>query len=146
MQVLSLFADGFQVLLPVSMVAQIIGRTQVIEAEPVVRGMAGKISWREFEVPLLLTSELMAAKTGKDESYERIVVLWPMKSAGNQGFLSLTSLGPPRVIDIEDQTSPAITPDLNYLMGAVVLDNGVGAIPDIDLISSDIYRTPVTDS
>jgi len=146
MQVLSLFADGFQVLLPVNMVAQIIGPTQVAEADPAVRGMTGKIRWREFEVPLLLTSELMAGKTGSDTGFERIVVLWPMKSAGAQGFLAMTSLGPPRVVDIEDQTAPSTMPNLDYLLGAVVLDSGIAAIPDIDRVSAELYNYPVINS
>ncbi|MGI9317155.1 MAG: chemotaxis protein CheW [bacterium] len=141
MQVLSLTAQGLKILLPVNMVAQIIGRAKLVQ-DPAQRfkSNAGDFRWREYSVPLLRTSELVGASESADDEYERIVVLWPMKSASSRSFIGLTSLAPPRVIEISGQPSAERPADTQYILDCVQLDGDLGLIPDIDQVSRDLFE------
>ncbi len=144
MQVLSLNAQGFQVLVPVNMVAQILGTAPLDTPDPKLRAampfLCGNFSWREFQVPLFDISALhVKASAGND--YERMVVLWPLSSAGKKGFLALTSLGPPRVVDITDEPAAGQKPDFQFMTSCVNLPDGLGVIPDLQQLS-DVYYTP----
>ena len=139
MQVLAISTSAFQVLVPVNMVAQIIGPVSVAPAESMIRGMDGEIPWREFMVPLLHTAELFTGHEGLDLGYERIVVLWPMKSAGNRGFISMTSMTAPRVIEVEDQDFSDLPADFEFCMGAVHMGDNMSLIPDLEKVSTTIY-------
>ncbi len=141
MQVLTLQAAGFQILIPVSMVAQIVGSVPVSTSDIEFPALAGHISWREYTVPLLKSSELMAHLAGADDDYQRIVILWPMKSTANDAFLALTSLDSPRVIDISDQQATDEGSEMDYMLGAVQLEGDPGVIPDIGQICRDLYQT-----
>jgi hypothetical protein len=132
MQVLTVSAAGFQLLLPVNTVAQITGRLPIQQGSIGIKGAAGFVQWREFNLPLFRTSELFGRKKSDDENYERIVVLWPMKSAGSRSFIALTSLGPPRVVDISDLPAAEGDAEMPWALGYVNLADGLGVIPDID--------------
>ncbi|MBX2868506.1 MAG: hypothetical protein KTR18_07500 [Acidiferrobacterales bacterium] len=143
MQVLSLNAQGFQVLVPVNMVAQILGTSPLDAPDPDFKEsmpfLCGKFGWREFQVPLFDISALHAGvKAGSD--YERMVVLWPLASAGKKGFFALTSLGPPRVVEITDQPVAAQKPDFRFMSNCVTLSDGLGVIPDLQQLSDKYYK------
>ena len=142
MQVLSLTARDVKILLPVNMVAQIIGRANLFsEDELAFQSSAGTFKWREYSVPLLRTSQLMGGDESADEGYERIVVLWPMKSATSRSFMGLTSLMPPRVIDITNQPSADPPSDTPYLLDCVRVNDELALIPDIDKVSRDLFAS-----
>ena len=142
MQVLSLTARDAKILLPVNLVAQIIGRASLdSNTELKFDSSAGTFRWREYSVPLLRTSQLMGGEESADDEYERIVVLWPMKSATSRSFIGLTSLMPPRVIDITNQPSADPPADTPYLMDCVRVNNEIALIPDIDQVSRDLYES-----
>lgn len=141
MQALTIAGQDFKALLPVNMVAQIIGRSAVTPAsDDKFKSLAGNFRWREYGVPLLRTSELMGKSSTADEDYERIVVLWPMKSASSRSFIGLTSLAPPRVVEITDQPSSEIITEMPYALGCLRLENELVVIPDIDQISRDLFE------
>ncbi len=141
MQVLTVTAAGFQLLLPVNMVAQITGRMQPDPVGPPMTGVCGMVQWREFRLPLFRTSELFGGKAEDDENYERIVVLWPMKSAGRESFIGLTSLGPPRVVDVTDLPAAREDAGMPWSLGYVDLADGLGVIPDIDALARQAWTT-----
>jgi len=141
MQVLTLAGQDFKVLLPVNMVAQIIGRSTVTPpSDGEFKSLAGSFRWREYGVPLLRTSELMGKSSTADEDYERIVVLWPMKSASSRSFIGLTSLAPPRVVEITDQPSAEMITEMPYALVCLQLENELAVIPDIDQVSRDLFE------
>lgn len=140
MQVLSLTGKGFQLLLPVNMVAQILGRTALSESVATDTGyVIGSVGWREFQVPVCASSRLLGFEPAADRDYERVVVLWPMKSAHTGAFMGLTSLTAPRVIDIVDPTSPEHPPELDFALDYLMIDGELGVIPDIERLSNTLY-------
>ena len=151
MQVLSIPVNNYQLLLPISMVAQIIGKVAIADPKSVSASAAAKggevshrclygmVKWKEYDLPLIRSSELIGQSRKADESYERMVILWPMKSATNRAFIGLTSLGAPRVVDITEQPFANINADLSYSLGVVQLDGSLGVVPDIDRLSSELF-------
>lgn len=135
MQVLTVSARGFQLLLPVNMVAQITGPVPVVPGSLDIPGCAGTIQWREYSAPLFRTSELMGGGAADDNGYERIVVIWPMRSAGNHSFIALTSLGPPRVIDVSELPAADEDADMPWALSYVTLPDGLGVVADIDALA-----------
>jgi hypothetical protein len=140
MQVLALQAAGFQVLVPVNMVAQIVGTVPVSTSDMEFPALAGQFRWREYTVPLLKSSELMSHLAGADDDYQRIVILWPIKSTTNEDFLALTSLDSPKVIEISDQQATDELSEMDYILGAVQLEGDPGVIPDIGRICTELYQ------
>ena len=144
MQVLSISAQDLKVLLPVNMVAQIIGRSNLDPGSgDDFKSNAGHFRWREYSVPLLRTSQLMGGSQSADDNYERIVVLWPMKSATSRSFIGLTSLAPPRVVEITDQPSVTAPDEAQYVMDCLRIENELALIPDIERISRELFKSSV---
>lgn len=140
MQVLSLTAQGMQIVLPVNMVAQILGKSSLAETSRAdVPSLAGHVNWREFEVPVCHSSELLGLDSAADRDYERLVVLWPMKSAHPRAFLGLTSLTAPRVIDVTEQDAPEQVPNLPFALGYLDVEGELAVIPDIEQLSGLLY-------
>ena len=139
MQTLAIPADSFHLLIPVSLVAQIVGTQKVNPAAAKIPAQEGYIRWREFDIPLLRSAELITGASGIDSDYQRIIVLWPMKSATKRSFIALTSMGPPRVIDIVSQSAPENAPNFKYTLGYVELEDGLGVIPDVERIANTLY-------
>ena len=135
MQVLSIPARGFQLLVPLSMVAQVAGRLPLSPASLDIPGAAGMIQWRQCSLPLFRTSELMGGRAADDEEFRHVVVLWPMKSAGNRSFVALTSQGPPRVIDVGDPPAADGDAGIPWALAYASLPDGLGVIPDIDALA-----------
>lgn len=141
MQVLTVMAKGFQLLLPVNMVAQITGPVPVKPSTLDIPGTQGMIQWREYSLPLFRTSELMGGLPQDDDQYERIVVLWPMRSAGNRSFIGLTSLGPPRVMDASELPPAEEDAEMPWALGYVSLPDGLGVVADIDSLAQRAWFT-----
>lgn len=135
MQVLAIPAQGFQLLVPVSMVAQVAGRLPLTPTSLDIPGAAGIIQWRQFSLPLFRTSELLGRGAADDDDFRHVVVLWPMKSAGNRSFVALTSPGPPRVIDVDDHPATDGDAGIPWVLAYVSLPEGLGVIPDIDALA-----------
>lgn len=129
-------------LVPVNMVAQILGTSPLTDPDPErvasMPFLCGNFQWREFQVPLFDISAMqVSGSAGSD--YERMVVLWPLASAGKKGFFALTSLGPPRVVDITDDALPGQLPDFQYVSGSVNLPDGLGIVPDLQKLSDQYF-------
>ena len=144
MQVLTVLATGFQVLLPVNMVAQITGPVPVKPSDLNIPGAEGSIQWREYSLPLFRTSELMGGLPQDDDQYERVVVLWPMRSAGNRSFVALTSLGPPRVMDVSELPAAEEDAEMPWALGYVSLPDGLGVVADIDALAQRAWNSDNT--
>ena len=144
MQVLSLPTNSYQLLVPISMVAQIVGRSNIAESLDINHDhLAGMIVWRDYDVPLIRSSELTGQGLNADQGFERMVILWPMKSASNRAFIALTSMGAPRVIEVDTQQMISMETPVPYSIGVVELDAGLGVIPDISRLSEELYPSAI---
>lgn len=146
MKVLAIAANNYQLLLPISMVAQIVG-LDTINRSPDIQHehLAGLVTWRGYDIPLIRSSELTGQRLNADQEFERIVILWPMKSASNRSFLALTSMTAPRVIEIDREQLISTKTRIPYSQGVVQLDDaGFGIIPDIARLAAEIYPPGIT--
>ena len=122
------------------MVAQILGRGPVSPiSNPALPALAGNVSWREFSVPVCRSSQLLGYDEAADRDYERVVVLWPMKSSHSRAFLGLTSLTAPRVLDVGEGSVPNDAPELSFALDYLMVDGQLGVIPDIERLSGLLY-------
>ncbi len=135
MQILSIPARGFQLLVPVSMVAQVIARVASTPTALEIQGLDGMIRWNDLRLPLFRTSELMGGKPSDDGDYRQIVVLWPMRSAGRQSYLALTSLDTPEVVPAADWLEAEGVMPRPWALAYAAMPNGLGVIPDLDALA-----------
>ena len=70
-------------------------------------------------------------------------MLWPMKSAGSDSFVALTSLGPPRVVDATGLPAADDDAEMPWALGYVNLSEGLGVIPDIDSLARTAWTSEV---
>ncbi len=148
MQVLSLETHVGLILVPVRIVAQITSRASQSVLDHELSFVRNSIQWREYNVPLVFSSEMLGAVHGTDDTYIRSVVLWPMKGATKTDLFALSSLDSPRVIDIEDDTVAAPievgdifneNSDQGFTLGFIQIGDRLGMIPDLKRLSEKIF-------
>jgi len=147
MQVLALdYQSGF-VLVPVSMVAQIVSRLSTKEYSSDLNFLSTSVNWREMDIPLVNSSELLGAETGADSAAQRAIVLWPMKGCKPTDLFALTSIGSPQVVSITADNK-RLSPDSGaiksesakmFAMDCLDIDGKPGVIPDLKLLSTLIF-------
>ena len=149
MQALTLDTLFGQLLIPISMVAQIASRSEHKDIERSLSFVNSSISWREYNIPLVSSSEMLGAERGADDNYDRAVILWPIQGAENQDLFALTSLESPKIINIsnqiksnEQQGRELITDDTarQFILDFPDIDGHVCFIPDLSLISKLIFK------
>lgn len=130
-------------LIPVSLVAQIVSKEQL---QPTVRNvpfLLGEIPWREFQVPIVSGSAITGGLARADEAFQRSVILWPMKGGKTTDFFAVSSHDAPKVVNVEPDTADATGElaigDKNLVLGAATTMGSVAAIPDLNRISSLIF-------
>jgi hypothetical protein len=148
MQVLSLDTHAGLILVPVSIVAQITSRTRQSALDHELPFVRNSVQWREYNVPLAFSSEMLGAVQGTDDSYLRSVVLWPMKGGAKTDLFALSSLDSPRVMDIGDDVvaAPVEISDLfsedrdqGFTLGFIQLGDRLGIIPDLKRLSEKLF-------
>ena len=140
MQVVTLKMSSGHLLVPVSIVAQIIGSSGLSAYDGRLPSVRNAITWRDYRIPLVFSSELCGAPEGSDEDFERSVVLWPMKGAGATDMIALSSQNSPRVVNITPDSGmgdQAVYGD--FSLGTVSVEGGLGIIPDLEKLSNTIY-------
>ncbi len=148
MQVLSLDTQSGLLLIPVSMVAQITSRTEESSLAHDLTFIRSSIRWREYQIPLLFSSEVLGANQGADDAYLRSVALWPMKGSKITDLFALSSLDSPRVVSIESEVSSAPIEihdefnehgDSSFVLGIIELGEKLGIIPDLKSLSEEVF-------
>jgi hypothetical protein len=147
MQVLSLETKAGALLVPVSMVAQILSRSEPAEFSHSLPFIRSSVQWREYSVPLVYSSELLGEMQGSDEDYRRGVVFWPLKGTGATDLFALTSLESPKVITIASDTTltssqgeklpSGISSD--FIIGGLEAEGQTGYIPDLKHLAASIF-------
>ena len=131
------------ILIPVSLVAQIISREQMQPTVRQVPFLLGELPWREFHVPVISGCSVLGGDTADDKAFQRAVILWPMKGGKTTDFFAITSHDAPRVVNIENQpfsdADVAAAFDARYCMGCVDLPDGLAAIPDLNRIADEVF-------
>ncbi len=147
MQVLNLTIKPGNVLIPVSMVAQIIGREGFADFDGTLPCVRNSIAWRDYTIPLVDSQALWGDGEG-GEFIARSVVLWPMKGSGPGDMIALSSLESPRVLNIasdsvilnsEKEQGEKQGGEQDYILGRMRVESGMGIIPDLIKLSASIY-------
>ena len=142
MQVLALDTRVGLLLIPVSMVAQILASANQRPLDHRQSYVSNEISWREYSMPLINSSQALGATSLSNENYSRAVVLWPLKGYKKNDFFAFSSEKAPRVIVIEEGTKllPAtMLKEIRYAKGIIEVENQLGIIPDLNTLTQDIF-------
>ena len=142
MKVLSLDTRAGSLLVPVSMVAQVLAssnRRPYDHRQPYV---SYEINWREYAMPLINSSEALGAATIADESYSRAVVLWPLKGCRQTDFFAFTSTQAPKIIVVDDSAKllpSTMQKEIRYAAGVIQVESRLGIIPDLKNLAQDLF-------
>lgn len=147
MQVLALdYQSGF-ILVPVSMVAQIVSHSNTKEYSCDLKFLSTSVNWREMEIPLVNSSEMLGADSGADKASRRAVILWPMKGCKPADLFALTSTGSPQVVTISAENKRISLENgivksesaKKFTLDCLDIEGKPGIIPDLKLLSTLIY-------
>ena len=131
------------VLIPVSLVAQIVSHEQIQPTVRQVPFLLGEIPWREFHVPVISGCRILGGTAAQDDEFQRAVILWPMKGGKTTDFFAIASHDAPRVVNIEHQaftdSGRADAFDAKYCMGCVELPDGIAVIPNLTQVADEIF-------
>ena len=147
MQVLSFEVEPGNLLVPISMVAQIIRRSELQEYHhklPIVRQ---SLNWREKQIPLVNSSELLGSAMDSDKQYQRAVVLWPMQGTKPTDVFALTSLNSPRIEVIDSSVGSINRADMvahgltygHFTLGVFSFQDRMSFIVDLAKLATVIY-------
>ena len=135
------------VLIPVSMVAEIVARVQ-IDTQPsddAPDWVCGDFHWRGLRLPLIDSAGALGGGL-RETRPEHAAILRPMKGGKPDAFFALTSNAPPTVIEID--SSPVVPPPsapnqggrLTNLLGRVQIERRIGIIPDLAGLARQLFR------
>ena len=150
MQVLALDTAVGSLLIPTGMVAQIVSRSELKSNDIDLPFVHGSIEWRDRQIPLVMSSKMLGMKSNEDENYAQAVILWPLSGSAKTDLFALTSFQPPHIMTLSENLSAgeyASKLDIRaddferYSLGLVELENGIGIIPNLKALSSDLFLT-----
>lgn len=146
MQILTVQAQQGYILIPVSMVAQIVSKSEHVPISHSSGFIHNAIAWREYRIPLINSSEMLGAIQGSDEEYDRAVIVWPMKGSRSVDLFAFTSLESPRVITIDEKigkleidTDSVNKESLELVLQILDIDSKAGFIPDLKQLSKLVF-------
>ena len=142
MKVLSLDTRVGSLLIPVSMVAQVLVSSNSRPFEHRQSFVNHEINWREYTMPLINSSEALGALKIVDEDHSRAVVLWPLKGFKQTDFLAFTSTEAPKIVVLDEsvQALPATNlKEIRYASGVVQIGSRLGIIPDLKHLAQDVF-------
>ena len=140
------------VLIPVSMVAEIVARVQM-DRQPsdyAPDWVCGDFHWRGLRLPLIDSAGALGGGL-RETRPEHAAILRPMKGGKPDAFFALTSNAPPTVIEI-DSAPPPLSPvapppsaphqgeRLTNLLGRVQIERRTGIIPDLSGLARQLFR------
>ena len=159
MRVVALETKFGPLLIPVGMVAAIIGTVKPQPFSHRHGWVCGEFPWCGFRVPLIDSESALGADDavlegevnadGKEgaRQYQHAVILWPMKDGQPDEFFALTSHGPPGVIKIDPRPAPAPPPappgavgQPDNLLGYAQLEHRIGLIPDLKSLARGVFH------
>ena len=152
MQVLTLQFKAGNILIPISMVAQIVSRSAIKPFHCRADFVSSKIIWRGIEIPLVYSSKMLGAESGSDTEFERVVVLWPMKGNQAEDLFALTSIGSPHVVNIDSDVERLENHELSivskessrkYVLDYLQVEGKPSVVPDLRLISNLIFKPEI---
>lgn len=142
MQVVALQMTSGMLLIPLSMVAEVVGVQKLQPATSQCEWVEGEFHWSGLKVPLLNVLRAFDCNAATDQPCESVVILWPMKSGEADAFFAVTAPGYPTLLEI-DSRLPATEPDcaepMSTLLGGVQLDHCIGMIPDLNSMARQIF-------
>ena len=139
MRVLSLSTKAGMVLLPVSMVAQIVSISNAIPINHRQKYVSSIVRWREFDVPVVQSSRVFSDGELTDEFPTRAVIVWPMEGYQRHDLFALSSTAAPRVILVNESASLVSSKASPYAMGVIEIGEETAIIPDLSAISKDVF-------
>ncbi len=139
------------VLIPVSMVAEIVARVQMDRppSDDAPDWVCGDFHWRGLRLPLIDSAGALGGGM-RETRPEHAAILRPMKGGKPDAFFALTSSAPPTVIEI-DSAPPPLSPvapppsggsggRLTHLLGRVQIERRIGIIPDLTSLARQLFR------
>ncbi|NKB75455.1 MAG: hypothetical protein GKR96_00065 [Gammaproteobacteria bacterium] len=142
MKVLSLDTRAGSLLIPVSMVAQVLASSNQRLCEHRQPYISYEINWREYSMPLVNSSEALGATAILDEDYSRAVVLWPVHGFKQNDFLAFSSREAPKIIVIDDTMvllPSTMSKEIRYAAGVIQVGSRLGIIPDLKTLAQDVF-------
>jgi hypothetical protein len=143
MQALFINAGTGNLIIPVSVVAQIVGAVAVAPSRYDHEAIIGDITWRTFSMPLVRSSVMLGEGAEGDSGFERAVILWPMKQCKETEFFALTCFGSPRVVDARALAAPEPsekTLPSSKILGYIQVESELAAVPDLGKVARDLFE------
>ncbi|NKB64202.1 MAG: hypothetical protein GKR95_19500 [Gammaproteobacteria bacterium] len=142
MKVLSLDTRAGSLLIPVSMVAQVLASSNQRLCDHRQPYISYEINWREYSMPLINGSEALGATPIVDEDYSRAVVLWPLHGFGKNDFFAFSSREAPKIVVIDEAMTllpSTILKEIRYAAGVIQIGSRLGVIPDLKTLAHDVF-------
>ena len=148
MQVLTVGTSMGLLLIPIGMVAQVVSRSETQELQTDLPFARNQIMWRDLQLPLLFSSEMLGGDSGSDDAYQRVVIVWPMQGADRTQLFGFSSLDSPITVSIDKSASYMGVSDLSrkhgtdltmVSLGALNMGDQIGVIPNLKNISDSLF-------
>ena len=142
----SAYADSPNLLVPMSVVAEIILNQKVVADKNSPTWMFGWINWRNLDIPLIDFAAMQANQPAKDfASSTRILVLNSLLEGHEQRYYGIISQGFPHTLRIEEDSVLAAQNDVELapcISINIDCDGQLLQLPDFQQIESYLREIP----
>ncbi len=142
MQALLIDHDPYSLVIPVDLVAEIVGKVSIRPTRYSLDWVIGHFKWRKLRVPMLSISALLGLPDDDTTNWNRVVVIWPMKGGAKTDFFALICQETPRVVEISDSDAvdaEQIADSVANSLGFIKSGDKVAVIPDLKSITTRLF-------
>jgi len=132
--------DNMRLILPNTVVAEVINFEQPKKMKQPPDWLMGTISWRGLQIPIVKFETLASGKAVKVSKRSRIIVLNTISKPGKLAFYGVLSQGIPRLMSLTDENI-IDSPDTNvvsFVLRKTLIDGNEAVIPDQAAIEAEI--------
>jgi len=136
---------GINLLVPNTVVAEVIPYGEPAPLPEAVPWMAGMVQWRGLKVPLFAFEVFVGLASEPPAGANRLVIINTLRGNERLPFIAVASQGIPRALRVSEQavqqSAPAPEPGLAYRLA---VDEVALAIPELDAIEDALIQGGIT--
>lgn len=138
--------SGFNVLIPNTAVAEVIGYEEPHMDAVGPAWLKGFVVWRGVKIPVVSFEKLVGHTEGHLAEHARLIIFNALGGSGNLPFIAMTAQGLPRLVALKDANLHHVPGEKMEVTGVYVrllLDGNAVIVPDLEVIEKMLVQAGV---
>ncbi|MBL4763305.1 MAG: chemotaxis protein CheW [Gammaproteobacteria bacterium] len=130
--------NGGKILLPNTVVAEVIGFSEPVQVEQPLDFLLGTISWRSVTVPLVSLEKAFGMEVPQQNPRAQIAILYTLSGNASMPYVAVHMQGIPHAVVVDESKLVESESSLNseFLQAEFLLNNETTLLPNLAAIES----------